>query len=549
MDQMHGRGQKDGRGQMDASGGGGKIEYQFPPLDVLRDPEVEDAARQEAFGRAQADALASALAGAGIRGRVTSIDHGPLSSRYTFELGAKSSRPRGEALAPQLAAALRVSGIRVLPGTASGEAVGVTRGMATATATATATTYIIEVPCTRRRKVRLKQLLSSGCHAGMALPMLMGLDAEGEPLVLDLAEMPHLLVAGTTGSGKSMCVNAIIMSLLCTKRPDEIKLLLIDSKHVEMAQFEGVAHLACPVVTDMFRAAAILDWAVRKIDERLDIMRNAGVRSIAAYNTLGDAELRQRLAPIDDAEWARMPKRMPSMVIVIDELADLDGVHFGFPDAFSLVSTIAMRGRAAGVHLVLSTQVSQAAGVRSLLKSSIPCRVACKMVSATESRRLLGEPGAELLVGDGDMLVVAPGDPRVRRCQGTFVDDDEARGVVAHIRRVAPLVQPLMMMRVAAGPATAGGETRPTEQVNASNAHLQDELFDRAAEIIIEGGRGSVSLLQRRLAIGYGRASRLVDLMSHAGLLGEHQGSVAREVVVTMEEWKRMKAMRDAAKR
>ncbi|MFZ4750256.1 MAG: DNA translocase FtsK [Phycisphaerales bacterium] len=555
MDQMHGRGQKDGRGQMDASGGGGNIEYQFPPLDVLRDPEVEDAARQEAFGRAQADALTTALAGAGIRGRVTSIDHGPLSSRYAFELEAKSPRPRGESLAPQLAAALRVSDVRVLPGVASGEAVGVTRGTATGTATATATattsatTYIIEVPCTRRRKVRLKQLLSSGCHAGMALPMFMGLDAEGEPLVLDLAEMPHLLVAGTTGSGKSMCVNAIIMSLLCTKRPDEIKLLLIDSKHVEMAQFEGVGHLAFRVVTDMNQAAAVLDWLVHKIDERLNTLRSVGVRNIAAYNQLGDAEIRRRLAPIDDAEWARIPKQMPAMVVVIDELTDLASAHNTDPDAFSLVSTIAMRGRAAGVHLVLSTQASQAAGVRSLLKSSIPCRVACKMVSATESRRLLGEPGAELLVGDGDMLVVAPGDPRVRRCQGTFVDDDEARGVVQYIRSVAPAVQPLMMMRVAAGPAHAGGGTRPTEQVNASNAHLQDELFDRAAEIIIEAGRGSVSLLQRRLAIGYGRASRLVDLMSHAGLLGRHQGSVAREVVVTMEEWKRMKAMREQPRR
>jgi len=340
-------------------------------------------------------------------------------------------------------------------------------------------------------------------------------------------------------------VNAIIMSLLCTKRPDEIKLLLIDSKHVEMAQFEGVGHLACPVVTDMGRAAAILDWVVRKIDERLDIMRNAGVRNIAAYNTLGDAELRQRVAPVDDAEWARIPKRVPAMVIVIDELADLDGVHFGFPDAFSLVSTIAMRGRAAGVHLVLSTQVSQAAGVRSLLKSSIPCRVACKMVSATESRRLLGEPGAELLVGDGDMLVVAPGDPRVRRCQGTFVDDDEARGVVQHIRSVAPSQQERQLLSVARGGAHAGGESRSTERVDAGNAHKQDELFDKAVEIMIESGRGSVSLLQRRLAIGYGRASRLLDLMRHAGLLGAHQGSVAREVTVTMEEWKRRKAMRD----
>ena len=204
-----------------------------------------------------------------------------------------------------------------------------------------------------------------------------------------------------------------------------------------------------------------------------------------------------------------------------------------------------MRGRAAGIHLVLSTQLSQAAGVRSLLKSSIPCRVACKMVSATESRRLLGEPGAELLVGDGDMLVVAPGDPRVRRCQGTFVDDDEARGVVQHIRSVAPSQQERQLLSVARGGAHAGGESRSTERVDAGNAHKQDELFDKAVEIMIESGRGSVSLLQRRFSIGYGRASRLLDLMRHAGLLGAHQGSVAREVTVTMEEWKRRKAMRD----
>jgi S-DNA-T family DNA segregation ATPase FtsK/SpoIIIE len=312
---------------------------------------------------------------------------------------------------------------------------------------------------------------------------------------------------------------------------------------VEMAMFADIPHLACPVVTEMGKAAAILEWAVTKMEERYELLKEAGVRDIKTFNAMGEDELRAQMNVTDDAEWARVMKKMPYMVFVIDELADLMMTN---KEVEQSIVRIAQKARAVGIHLILATQRPQATVVTGLIKSNMPCRVAFKVASGTDSRIVLDQKGAELLLGQGDMLVVTPSKTDASRCQGTLVDDREARGVVKFLKTVAaPNFERQLLTLRAANKGEGDGEGSG----DAANAHKQDTLFDQAVEIMIESGRGSVSLLQRRLAIGYGRASRLVDLMGQAGLLGEHKGSQAREVIVSMEEWQRMKELRDQQER
>ena len=455
--------------------------YQFPTLDLLEEPEGNYSVKMEVFVREQAELLTRTLAEYGIEGEITHIESGPVVTLFSVELAAGTRVARLETIAKDIARALQAPNVRIIPNMVGRTSVG------------------IEVPNKQKEKVRLKELMSSGHAAGMMLPMFLGKDSAGEPLVLDLTKMPHMLIAGTTGSGKSVCMHTIIMSWLYTKRPDELKLVLVDPKMVEMAQFSEIPHLACPVVTEMSKAAAIL-------------------------------------------EWAKVPKKMAYMVFVIDELADLMMTN---KEVETSIVRIAQKARAVGIHLILATQRPQATVVTGLIKSNMPCRVSFKVASGTDSRIVLDQKGAELLLGQGDMLVVTPTQTDARRSQGTLVEDKEARAVTKFLKTVAAPSFERQLLTIRSGAiGNTGGDGG--ENVALNNGELErDPMFDSAVEIMIESGRGSVSLLQRRLAIGYGRASRLVDQMGQAGILGDHKGSVAREVVVTMEEWARMKEMRD----
>ena len=499
--------------------------YQFPTLDLLEEPEGNYSTKMEAYVRDQAGVLTRTLSEYGLEGEITHIESGPVVTLYSVELAAGTRVARLETISKDIARALQAPNVRILPNLVGRTAVG------------------IEVPNKQKEKVRLKELMSSGHAANMMLPMFLGKDSAGEPLVLDLAKMPHMLIAGTTGSGKSVCMNTIIMSWLYTKRPDELKLVLVDPKMVEMAQFSEIPHLACPVVTEMSKAAAILEWAVTKMEERYELLKEAGVRDIRSFNELGEAELRERLSPADDVEWAKIPKKMHYMVFVIDELADLMMTN---KEVEHSIVRIAQKARAVGIHLILATQRPQATVVTGLIKSNMPCRVSFKVASGTDSRIVLDQKGAELLLGQGDMLVVTPSQTDARRSQGTLVEDKEARAVTKFLKTVAAPSFERQLLTIRSGQVASGGGGDGGEGGGDADGE-RDPLFDKAVEIMIESGRGSVSLLQRRLAIGYGRASRLVDQMGHAGILGEHKGSVAREVVVTIEEWARMKEMRDEA--
>jgi S-DNA-T family DNA segregation ATPase FtsK/SpoIIIE len=439
---------------------------------------------------------------------------------YSVELAPGTRVARLQAIDDDIARALGAPNIRIISNMVGRTAVG------------------IEVPNKQKEKVRLKELMSGGQAQGMTLPMFLGKDSAGEPLVIDLAKMPHMLIAGTTGSGKSVCMNTIILGWMYTKRPDELKLCLVDPKMVEMSQFSDIPHLMCPVVTEMAKAAGILEWAVDKMEERYEQLKKAGVRDITGYNGLGEEELFNRLQPATDLEKARIPKKLPYMVFVIDELADLMMTN---KEVEQSIVRIAQKARAVGIHLVLATQRPQANVVTGLIKSNMPCRVSFKVASGMDSRIVLDDKGAELLLGQGDMLVRTPSSSELRRAQGTLVTDGETRNVARFLKDIA---EPSFERQLVAirGTKAAGGE-EPDGGCAATDGGDRDPLFEKAVEIMIESGRGSVSLLQRRMAIGYGRASRLVDQMGAAGILSDHKGSVAREVLISMEDWKRMKSM------
>jgi S-DNA-T family DNA segregation ATPase FtsK/SpoIIIE len=491
--------------------------YKFPPIDLLEDPESNFSERMEKFVRNQAQVLEETLHTFGIDGSVEGIESGPVVTEYSVQLAPGTKVAKVSAVSSDLARALRAPNIRIVPNTAGKTTVG------------------IEVPNLQKERVRLKELMAGGQAQGMNLPMFLGKDAAGEPLVADLTKMPHMLIAGTTGSGKSVCINTIIMSWLYTKHPNELRLVLIDPKMVELSQFQEIPHLMCPVVTEMSRAAAILEWAVGRMEERYELLNDAGVRDIAAYNVLGEDELKDRLEPASDEEWARVPKRLPFLVFIIDELADLIITN---KEVEHSIVRIAQKARAVGIHLIVATQRPQANVVTGLIKSNMPCRASFKVASGMDSRIVLDHKGAELLLGQGDMLFLAPHTSELRRAQGTLVTDTEIRKVTRYLRDVAKPTFERSLVRIpAGGDAIDAMGGPPTEE--------RDPMFDEAVRIMIESGRGSVSLLQRRLSIGYSRASRLVDQMALAGILGDHKGSVAREVMITLEEWEQMRQLEE----
>jgi S-DNA-T family DNA segregation ATPase FtsK/SpoIIIE len=499
--------------------------YRFPGLDLLEEPEQGFDKILEATVKEQAEALIKALEQFKIEGEVDSVESGPVITLFHVRLSPGTKVSALEAVSKDIARVLKAQNIRIVSNMAGRDTVG------------------IEVPNLTKEKVRMKELMGrTERYNTMKLPMFLGKDASGEPLIEDLTKMPHMLIAGTTGSGKSVCMNTIIMGFLYTKKPSELKMVLVDPKMVEMSQFKDIPHLMCPVVTEMGKAAAILEWATVKMDERYELLAEAGCRDIAAYNDLSWDELKERLNLTTPEEEAKIPRKLPYMVFIIDELADLMMTN---KDVESHIIRIAQKARAVGMHLILATQRPQANVVTGLIKSNMPCRCAFKVASGMDSRIVLDQKGAELLLGHGDMLFLTPRSSKLTRAQGTLVDDREIRKVVKFMKEVAApsFERSLVQLKGAAG----SDEQRIADSANNSSASLQaaqeDPMFNRAVEIVLETKRGSVSLLQRRLAIGYTRASRLIDLMGIAGIISDHKGSVARDVLISIEDWGRIQEL------
>ena len=483
-------------------------DYKLPPMELLAEPEYSFASVQEKVVKSKASLLEKLLGEFNVNAKVVAADTGPVVTMFELELGAGVKVSQISALANDMARALGVGAVRVVAPLPGKHTIG------------------IEVPNSEKEKVRIKDLmqLAGGKPAKMEIPLFLGKDSSGEALVADLTSMPHLLIAGTTGSGKSVCINSIIVSVLLTKRPDEVKLILIDPKMVEMTAFNTVPHLMCPIVTETQRAVQILEWATVKMDERYSLMAEARVKNIAEYNALGPTEIKARFNPTTEDEEAKIPKKIPYIVIVIDELADLMMTSPKEIEAY--IVRLAQKSRAVGIHIVLATQRPQATVVTGLIKSNMPTRIGFRVAARMDSRIILDQNGAEALLGQGDMLFLKPGTSDLIRAQGTFIDDEEIKRIVKHLKEVAePQFHPEL---------TQLNRIDPSEMA-------KDELFDEAVRIVLESNRGSVSLLQRRLSIGYARASRIIEMMASAGILGEYKGSQAREVLMTLKEYEAMR--------
>ena len=450
----------------------------------------------------------------GVEVKVVAAYPGPVVTRYEIEpaVGVKGSQI--VSLVRDLARALSVISIRVVETIPGKSCMG------------------LEIPNPKRQIVKLTEILSSQVYADMASPLTlaMGKDIAGNPVVADLARMPHVLVAGTTGSGKSVAINAMILSLLYKAPPTQVRLILIDPKMLELSVYEGIPHLLAPVVTDMRQAAHALNWCVGEMERRYKMMSALGVRNIAGFNQ-----------KVRDAEKAKMPipnpllmgegnpellHEMPLIVVVIDELADL--LMVVGKKVEELIARIAQKARAAGIHLVLATQRPSVDVITGLIKANIPSRVAFQVAAKVDSRTILDQMGAEALLGQGDMLYLQPGTGLTQRVHGAFVSDHEVHKVVDYLKSLA---QPQYIDEVLNGPDTEGESSDMLEGGGNGGNGEADELYDQAVAIVIKTRRPSISLVQRHLRIGYNRAARLIEQMERSGLVSPMGSNGNREVL------------------
>jgi S-DNA-T family DNA segregation ATPase FtsK/SpoIIIE len=486
--------------------------YELPGLDLLLPTEYLELDQQEQEVRDRAKVLEKTFAEFGFKVKVVEIETGPVISQYEIELEAGLRLAKITNLADDLAIALRVPSVRIVAPIPGKNSVG------------------IEVPNTTRQMVRLREVIeeTQSKSRAMKIPIFLGKDVAGNPMVVDMATMPHLLIAGRTGTGKSVCLNSIIVSMLMTRRPDEVRMLMIDPKMVELTPYKSLPHLMHPVVTDMKKAEAILAWAVEKMEQRYALLAKVGVRHLTQYNALGRDELLRRIKPETEEEAAAIPTTMPFIVMIADEIADM--MMTAGKEIEAHIIRLAQKSRAVGIHLILATQKPTVDVITGLIKSNLPARIAFQVASRTDSRVVLDEMGAERLLGNGDMLFLSPGTSQILRGQGTFLSDEEIGRVMAAIGTSEPQYAAELVNLQPAGAEEAGGK-------KADDPRDKDDLYEAAVEVIIREGRGSVSLLQRALGVGYGRGARLIDFMAEDGVVGEYKGSQAREVLITMEEW------------
>ena len=488
-------------------------DYELPGVNILWDREPVDFEDQAKEVRRKAHILERTFSEFGFQVKVVEIVTGPVLACYEVELEAGLRLSRITGLGDDLAIALRVPTVRVVAPIPGKNTVG------------------IEVPNNHQQLVRLREVIEDSTEKikDMRIPIFIGKDVSGSPLTVDLTSLPHLLIAGRTGSGKSVCLHAMIASILMTRSPEDVRLLMIDPKMVELSGYGRLPHLMHPVVTDMKKAEAILAWAVEKMEERYSLLARAGVRHITSYNQLSEKEITKRLAPESEEECQNIPFKIPFVVIVADELADL--MMTGGKEIEQHIIRLAQKSRAVGIHLILATQKPTVDVITGLIKSNLPARLAFQVASRTDSRVVLDEQGAERLLGNGDLLFLWPGTSTMLRAQGTYLDDDEINALVDEVSTDSlQFDQELIELKVA-------GNDGP----DADRLRNRDELYESAIEVVVRERRGSLSLLQRTLGIGYGRAARLVDFMAEDGIVGDYNGSKSREVLLTMEEWEALR--------
>ncbi len=488
----------------------------LPPLHLLDEPPADVELLSADTLEYTSRLIEKKLLDFGIEVKVVAAYPGPVITRYEIEpaVGVKGSQIVN--LVKDLARALSVVSIRVVETIPGKSCMG------------------LEIPNPKRQVVRLSEILSSQAYADAALPLTLALgkDIGGKPVVADLARMPHLLVAGTTGSGKSVAINAMILSLLYKAMPNEVRLILVDPKMLELSVYEGIPHLLAPVVTDMKQAANALTWCVAEMERRYKLMSTLGVRNLSGFNQKV-ADAAKAGTPIPDplalnTESPPPLKELPLVVVVIDELADLMMVVGKKVE--ELIARLAQKARAAGIHLILATQRPSVDVITGLIKANIPTRVAFQVSSKVDSRTILDQMGAESLLGQGDMLYLPPGTGHPQRVHGAYVADEEVHRVVE-------------VLKSRGGPQYIDGilegrevdDSEGVDGLEGADAET-DPLYDQAVEIVLRTRRASISLVQRHLRIGYNRAARLIEAMEHAGLVSSMANNGNRDVLVQSKE-------------
>ena len=484
--------------------------YCFPPIDLLKPP-----ARSVADGtlemKENSKRLNETLASFKIDAHIINVTRGPSVTRYEVELDKGVRLNKLTSCADDIALSLGASGVRIaaVPGRIS--VVG------------------IEVPNRAVTNVNLREVIDSPeFHKSKSKSTFaVGKDIGGTCIVANIAKMPHMLIAGTTGSGKSVCMNSIIISLLYKASPEDVKLIMVDPKMVELGIYNGIPHLLIPVVTDPKKAAGSLQWAVTEMLRRYKIMSEAGVRDLDSYNSMVAGE---------EIEG----EKLPQIVVIIDELADL--MLVAAKEVEDSICRIAQMGRASGMHLIIATQRPSADVITGLMKANIPSRIAFSVASAMESRIILDTMGAEKLVGKGDMLFSPIGTGKPQRVQGCFVTDSEVEAVASYVKQHYVADYDQQVLEEIEKKAVQTGKKAATADPDPSTDELEgDEMLPAAVDVILETGQASVSMLQRRLKLGYARAARIVDEMEEKGIVGPFQGSKPRAILITKEQWAAMK--------
>jgi len=485
----------------------------LPPLHLLDEPshnadDLPGADTLEFTSRL----IERKLADFGVEVKVLAAYPGPVVTRYEIEpaVGVKGNQIVN--LAKDLARALSLVSLRVVE-TVPGKSC-----------------MALELPNPKRQTVRLTEIIGSKAYHNLHAPLViaLGKDISGQPMVVDLAKMPHLLVAGTTGSGKSVGINAMILSLVYKSEPKDVRLILVDPKMLELSVYDGIPHLLAPVVTDMTKAANALHWCVGEMEKRYKLMSALGVRNLSGYN--GKVQDAQKAGTLLANPFSITPEApepldiLPHIVVVIDELADLMMVVGKKVE--ELIARLAQKARASGIHLILATQRPSVDVITGLIKANIPTRISFQVSSKIDSRTILDQMGAETLLGQGDMLFLAPGTGLPVRVHGAFVSDDEVHRVVDHLKKVA---EPDFVEGILDAPA---GESGGGEGESGDAAAEDDPMYDQAVEVVMKTRRPSISLVQRHLRIGYNRAARLIEQMERAGLVSPMNGAGSREVLV-----------------
>ena len=486
----------------------------LPPLSLLDEPPAAQESVSVETLEFTSRLIEKKLADFGVEAKVVAAYPGPVITRYEIEpaTGVKGSQIVN--LARDLARSLSLTSIRVVETIPGKNYMG------------------LELPNPKRQIVRLTEILGSKVYndSSSSLTVALGKDIAGHPVVADLAKMPHLLVAGTTGSGKSVGINATILSLLYKSDPNNVRMILIDPKMLEMSVYEGIPHLLAPVVTDMRQAGHALNWAVAEMERRYKLMSKLGVRNLAGYNQkIADAEKKEEKIPNPFSLTPDAPEpleKLPTIVIIIDELADLMMVVGKKVE--ELIARIAQKARAAGLHLILATQRPSVDVITGLIKANIPTRIAFQVSSKIDSRTILDQMGAETLLGMGDMLYMPPGTGLPIRVHGAFVSDDEVHRVVEHLKAQG---EPNYIEGILEGGVAEEGGDMALGGEGGGNSE-SDPMYDQAVAVVLKNRRASISLVQRHLRIGYNRAARLLEQMEQSGLVSSMQSNGNREIMV-----------------